>query len=109
MITMNVVVVLIWYIFSEFSRVRTLIWSRATWLRKSHPDFINVATLIVDCVSVAVAFIPDGLPIAVTARYLGSKRKSVTDASKPYYYCANNEAEQHPLQEFENSRDAWIS
>lgn len=39
----------------------------AAWLRKSHPDWINVPTLIVDCVSVAVAFIPEGLPIAVTA------------------------------------------
>lgn len=39
----------------------------AVWLRKSHPDWINVPTLIVDCVSVAVAFIPEGLPIAVTA------------------------------------------
>jgi sodium/potassium-transporting ATPase subunit alpha len=39
----------------------------AAWLRKDHPDWINVPTLIVDCVSVAVAFIPEGLPIAVTA------------------------------------------
>ncbi|KAK5995373.1 Sodium/potassium-transporting ATPase subunit alpha-A [Cladobotryum mycophilum] len=37
------------------------------WLRKDHPDWINVPTLIVDCVSVAVAFIPEGLPIAITA------------------------------------------
>ncbi|KAH9845047.1 PMR1-Ca++-transporting P-type ATPase located in Golgi [Teratosphaeria destructans] len=37
------------------------------WLRKEHPDWISVAGLIVDCVSVAVAFIPEGLPIAVTA------------------------------------------
>lgn len=42
-----------------------IVW--ATWLRKDHPDWINVPTLIVDCVSVAVAFIPEGLPIAVTA------------------------------------------
>ncbi|KAG5916864.1 hypothetical protein E4U42_007466 [Claviceps africana] len=39
----------------------------AAWLRTSHPDWINVPTLIVDCVSVAVAFIPEGLPIAITA------------------------------------------
>ncbi|KAF2139900.1 uncharacterized protein K452DRAFT_253509 [Aplosporella prunicola CBS 121167] len=39
----------------------------AGWLRKSHPDWISVPMLIVDCVSVAVAFIPEGLPIAVTA------------------------------------------
>jgi len=39
----------------------------AGWLRKDHPDWISVPVLIVDCVSVAVAFIPEGLPIAVTA------------------------------------------
>ncbi|RHZ58357.1 hypothetical protein CDV55_104977 [Aspergillus turcosus] len=42
-----------------------IVW--ASWLRKDHPDWINVPTLIVDCVSVAVAFIPEGLPIALTA------------------------------------------
>ena len=36
-------------------------------MRKKHPDWINVPTLIVDCVSVAIAFIPEGLPIALTA------------------------------------------
>jgi sodium/potassium-transporting ATPase subunit alpha len=35
-----------------------------------------VAALIVDCVSVAVAFIPEGLPIAVTARYDNSVEQS---------------------------------
>ena len=42
-----------------------IIW--AAWLRHSHPSWISVPILIVDCVSVAVAFIPEGLPIAVTA------------------------------------------
>ncbi|KAI1179521.1 calcium ATPase [Nemania sp. FL0916] len=37
------------------------------WLRKDHPDYISVPTLIVDIVSVAIAFIPEGLPIALTA------------------------------------------
>lgn len=40
---------------------------RASWLRQKHPDWINVPTLIIDCVSVAIAFIPEGLPIALTA------------------------------------------
>jgi sodium/potassium-transporting ATPase subunit alpha len=40
---------------------------RAAYLRKQHPGWINVPTLIVDCVSVAIAFIPEGLPIALTA------------------------------------------
>ncbi|KAI9825267.1 MAG: hypothetical protein M1832_001301 [Thelocarpon impressellum] len=42
-----------------------IVW--AAWLRKDHPDWIDVPLLIVDCVSVAVAFIPEGLPIALTA------------------------------------------
>lgn len=40
---------------------------RGAWLRKDHPGFISVSALIVSCVSVAVAFIPEGLPIAITA------------------------------------------
>ncbi|KND90695.1 Sodium/potassium-transporting ATPase subunit alpha-1 [Tolypocladium ophioglossoides CBS 100239] len=42
-----------------------VVW--AAWLRRDYPNWINVPTLIVDCVSVAVAFIPEGLPIAITA------------------------------------------
>ncbi|KAI0477051.1 Na,H/K antiporter P-type ATPase [Xylariaceae sp. FL0804] len=38
-----------------------------TWLRVDHPGYISVPNLIVSCVSVAVAFIPEGLPIALTA------------------------------------------
>ncbi|KAF2692005.1 calcium ATPase [Lentithecium fluviatile CBS 122367] len=41
-----------------------ILW--AAWLRKSHPKWINVPLLIVSCVSAAVAFIPEGLPIALT-------------------------------------------
>lgn len=41
-----------------------IIWG--AWLKKSYPDWISVPTLIVDLVSVAVAFIPEGLPIALT-------------------------------------------
>lgn len=44
-----------------------LSFCRASYLRTSYPDWINVPTLIVDCVSVAIAFIPEGLPIALTA------------------------------------------
>ncbi|KAJ6788631.1 hypothetical protein PWT90_09441 [Aphanocladium album] len=51
MITMITVVLVIW----------------GAWLRKDHPGFISVSALIVSCVSVAVAFIPEGLPIAITA------------------------------------------
>ncbi|PMD19532.1 calcium ATPase [Hyaloscypha hepaticicola] len=51
MLSMIIVVIIVW----------------AAYLRKQHPDWINVPTLIVDCVSVAIAFIPEGLPIALTA------------------------------------------
>ncbi|RDH38194.1 hypothetical protein BDQ94DRAFT_74328 [Aspergillus welwitschiae] len=51
MLTMIIIVIVVW----------------ATWLRVDHPGWINVPTLIVDCVSVAIAFIPEGLPIALTA------------------------------------------
>ncbi|EEP78988.1 Na/K ATPase alpha 1 isoform [Uncinocarpus reesii 1704] len=37
----------------------------ATWLRRDHPDWINVSLLIVNCVSVGIAFVPEGLPVAV--------------------------------------------
>ncbi|KAF2192214.1 calcium ATPase [Zopfia rhizophila CBS 207.26] len=36
------------------------------WLRKDYPEWINVQLLIVSCVSVAAAFIPEGLPVALT-------------------------------------------
>ncbi|KAK9482032.1 hypothetical protein V1527DRAFT_499401 [Lipomyces starkeyi] len=42
-----------------------IVWG--AWLQRDHPGWITVPTLIVSCVSVAVSFIPEGLPIAVTA------------------------------------------
>lgn len=41
-----------------------ILW--AAWLRKDHPNWINTSLLIVDVVSVCVAFVPEGLPMAVT-------------------------------------------
>nr|XP_031860422.1 uncharacterized protein CI109_004032 [Kwoniella shandongensis]KAA5527494.1 hypothetical protein CI109_004032 [Kwoniella shandongensis] len=41
-----------------------ILW--AAWLNRSHKGFINVPTLIIDVVSVCVAFIPEGLPACVT-------------------------------------------
>jgi sodium/potassium-transporting ATPase subunit alpha len=51
MIFFNIVVIISW----------------GAWLQKFHPNWINIAGLIVDVVTVAVAFIPEGLPIALTA------------------------------------------
>ncbi|KAF4839603.1 Sodium/potassium-transporting ATPase subunit alpha-A [Colletotrichum siamense] len=42
-----------------------IVW--AAWLRRVYPNWINVPNLIISCVSVAVAFIPEGLPVALTA------------------------------------------
>ncbi|KAJ7618585.1 hypothetical protein FB45DRAFT_1007358 [Roridomyces roridus] len=41
-----------------------IVW--VAWLHRSYPDFISVPNLLIDCVSVAVAFIPEGLPVCVT-------------------------------------------
>lgn len=41
-----------------------ILW--AAWLRRDHPQWISVSLLIVDVVSVCVAFVPEGLPMAVT-------------------------------------------
>ncbi|KAJ6263432.1 hypothetical protein Dda_1995 [Drechslerella dactyloides] len=51
MIVANILVLVLW----------------GTWLRKDHPSWISVPVLIVDIVSVAIAFVPEGLPIAVVA------------------------------------------
>ncbi|KEY65999.1 hypothetical protein S7711_06907 [Stachybotrys chartarum IBT 7711] len=51
MVTMILVVIIAW----------------ATWLRHDHPDWMTPSILIVNCVSVAVAFMPEGLPIAITS------------------------------------------
>ncbi|KIW10599.1 hypothetical protein PV08_11563 [Exophiala spinifera] len=51
MVAMNIIVIAVW----------------AGYIRHEHPHFINVPTLIVDIVSVAIAFVPEGLPIALTA------------------------------------------
>ena len=51
MVTMILVIIIVW----------------AAWLRKDYPDWLTVSLLIVGCVSIAVAFIPEGLPIAVAS------------------------------------------
>ncbi|KAJ7499936.1 hypothetical protein FB451DRAFT_1385591 [Mycena latifolia] len=38
----------------------------AVWLRRDYPGFITVPGLLIDCASVAVACLPDGLPVCVT-------------------------------------------
>jgi sodium/potassium-transporting ATPase subunit alpha len=51
MIFFNIVVIICW----------------GAWLRHSHPKWITIGGLIVDVVAVAVAFVPEGLPIALIA------------------------------------------
>lgn len=47
-----------------FIVVVVVIW--ASYLRVQYPGYINVPTLIVSLVSVGIAFVPEGLPIALT-------------------------------------------
>lgn len=42
-----------------------ILWG--AWIRHTYPDYISTSGLIVAIVSVAVAFVPEGLPIALTA------------------------------------------
>lgn len=51
MISMIVIVLIVW----------------GAYLRPHHPEWISTAALIVDIVSVGIAFIPEGLPVALTA------------------------------------------
>ncbi|QRW20818.1 sodium/potassium-transporting ATPase subunit alpha [Rhizoctonia solani] len=44
--------------------LQLILW--AAWLRRDYPNYINVPTLLIDVVSVMVAFIPEGLPVAIT-------------------------------------------
>lgn len=41
-----------------------IIW--AAYLRPKHPDFMSVSQLLVNVVSILVAFLPEGMPVAVT-------------------------------------------
>lgn len=41
-----------------------IIW--AAFLRRKHPNFMSVSQMLVNVVSIIVAFVPEGLPIAVT-------------------------------------------
>jgi sodium/potassium-transporting ATPase subunit alpha len=67
MVTMITIVVVVWYVSTFPKWSQPLTTGRATYIRKKYPDWISVPYLIVCCVSVAIAFIPEGLPIALTA------------------------------------------
>ncbi|KAK9716972.1 hypothetical protein K7432_006518 [Basidiobolus ranarum] len=41
-----------------------IIW--VAWLRRSYPNFLNLSTALVNAIAVLVAFVPEGLPVAVT-------------------------------------------
>ncbi|QRV78443.1 sodium/potassium-transporting ATPase subunit alpha [Ceratobasidium sp. AG-Ba] len=47
-----------------FAVIIVILW--AAWLRRDYPNYINIPTLLIDVVSVMVAFIPEGLPVAIT-------------------------------------------
>ncbi|ORY05461.1 calcium ATPase [Basidiobolus meristosporus CBS 931.73] len=41
-----------------------ILW--AAWLRTTYPNFLNLSTALVNAIAVLVAFVPEGLPVAVT-------------------------------------------
>ncbi|OBZ79410.1 Sodium/potassium-transporting ATPase subunit alpha-A [Grifola frondosa] len=41
-----------------------ILW--ASWLHRKFPSYIDVSALLIDIVSVLVAFVPEGLPVSVT-------------------------------------------
>ncbi|CUA71243.1 sodium/potassium-transporting ATPase subunit alpha [Rhizoctonia solani] len=49
---------------STVAVIIVILW--AAWLRRDYPNYINIPTLLIDVVSVMVAFIPEGLPVAIT-------------------------------------------
>ncbi|CAG8503184.1 9336_t:CDS:1 [Paraglomus brasilianum] len=46
------------------SSLTLIVWG--TWLRHSYPNFINLPMALINAIGVLVAFVPEGLPIAVT-------------------------------------------
>ncbi|CAO3600084.1 unnamed protein product [Absidia cylindrospora] len=38
----------------------------AAWLRVDYPDYLSVSNALIDVISVIVAFVPEGMPVAVT-------------------------------------------
>ncbi|KAI8328114.1 hypothetical protein BC941DRAFT_445644 [Chlamydoabsidia padenii] len=38
----------------------------AAWLRVDYPDYLTVSNALIDVISVIVAFVPEGMPVAVT-------------------------------------------
>ena len=51
MVLMNIIIIAVW----------------AGYIRKNYPDYMPVNLLIVNIVSIAIAFVPEGLPVAITA------------------------------------------
>jgi sodium/potassium-transporting ATPase subunit alpha len=51
MVLMNIIIIAVW----------------AGYIRKTYPGYMPVNLLIVNIVSVAIAFVPEGLPVAITA------------------------------------------
>lgn len=45
-------------------RFNTFRW--ATWLRVTYPGFLNLSGMLVNAISVIVAFVPEGMPVCVT-------------------------------------------
>lgn len=44
--------------------IMLILW--LAWLRRDYPDYLSTSAMLVNLVSVFVAFIPEGLPVCVT-------------------------------------------
>lgn len=51
MVLMNIIIIAVW----------------AGYIRRAYPDYMPANLLIVNVVSIAIAFVPEGLPVAITA------------------------------------------
>ncbi|GJJ70293.1 hypothetical protein EMPS_02642 [Entomortierella parvispora] len=50
-----------------------IVW--AAWIRRSYPDFMNTASLLVTLMGCVVAFIPEGMPVCVSLTLLMIARR----------------------------------
>jgi sodium/potassium-transporting ATPase subunit alpha len=50
-----------------------IVW--AVWIRETHPKFITTPMMVINAIAILTAFVPTGLPIAVTLSLLLVARK----------------------------------
>lgn len=56
-----------------------ILWG--VWIRQSHPSFITTPAMVINAIAILTAFVPTGLPIAVTLSLLLVARKVNNESS----------------------------